>query len=115
MVLSPTRLVLSEGSQGKLVCRGINVINASYAWLRNGELVRESSPSLHAYGSMLVVPFAYLSVTDNYTCIVNDSRGKLKATTTIEVFHGKSLNYVVLQMGCKRRKSCVKEYVVNLC
>ena len=90
VVFSPDRLVLSINKMNKVVCKGLYFIDPSYKWFKDGKYISTtSSPGIHIDEGVLFVPFAYTSISGNYTCEVSDALATLNATVTIEVFEGK--------------------------
>lgn len=90
VVFSLDRLVLSTDDIDEVVCRGLNFVDPSYKWFKDGKYISTtSSPGIHIDEGVLFVPFAYTSISGNYTCEVSDALATLNATVTIEVFEGK--------------------------
>ena len=87
---------MSERETVRVECNGINFYKPFYSWLKNGKnITTSSSTSLHIDSNVLLLPFAYVKSSANYTCVVKDQWGRASASTVIEIYEGMSRIFVV--------------------
>ena len=87
--------MISERKTVKVICKGINFYKPTYSWLKNGVPISGSGLSFHIHSDVMLMPFAYIKSSGNYTCVVKDHWGIATASTVVEVYKGNSYHLLL--------------------